>query len=454
MTRHVILGGGPAGIHAVETIRQLDTEADVTLVCDEAPCARMVLPYHLAGTIAPGTLFTTDDAWALEHQVALEIGCRAHRIDAAAHRIELDDGRSLDYDRLLVATGSSPARPPIEGLDSPRVVDMWTVADAGTFLEQDPKDVVIVGAGFIGLVILDALIKRGCRVRFLEIASVILPRMLDANAAGLISAHLANKGIEILTGEALSQIEDTGSGCRLTLAGGDTLDCDLVVMATGIHANRGFLEGAGIATDAGILVDDHLRTTDPAIFAAGDVAEGPDLLTGGHAVHAIQPTAIDHGRIAGANMAGLDAAYSGSLAMNVLHTQALESCSFGRWSPEGMESTGLSNPGAGIHRQYIWEDDRLVGGSLVGPTAAVSGANDAGMLKGLVQTGISLGTWKDYLKDHPLDLRRVYVASGAPKALLSSNLLTGRASTGGGYRFPPRPPKRPRSTHHAVLVTR
>jgi NADPH-dependent 2,4-dienoyl-CoA reductase/sulfur reductase-like enzyme len=454
MTHHVILGGGPAGIHAVETIRQIDEAADVTLVCDEAPCARMVLPYHLAGSIEAGTMFTTDPAWAEERRIALAIGPRATAVDAKAQQVSLDDGRSLAYDRLLVATGSRPARPPIEGLDSRRVVDMWTVADATAFLEQDPKDVVVVGAGFIGLVILDALIKRGCRVRFLEIAPVILPRMLDADAAALIAAHLESKGIEILSGEALSGIEDTGGGCRLTLASGGTLECDLVVMATGIHANTDFLDGAGITTDAAILVDDHLRTSEDNVFAAGDVAQGPELLSDGQTVHAIQPTAIDHGRIAGANMAGLDAAYSGSLAMNVLHTQSLESCSFGRWSAADMETTGLSNPSASIHRQYVWEDDRLVGGSLVGPTSAVSGTNDAGMLKGLIQTGISLGTWKDYLKDHPLDLRRAYVASGAAKALLSSNLLTGRASTGGGYRFPPRPPKRPRSAHHAVLVTR
>ncbi len=127
MTRHVILGGGPAGIHAIETIRQLDPEADLTLVCDEVPCARMVLPYHLAGTIQPGTLFTTDEAWAKDRDVTLEIGCRATSVDAEANEVVLDDGSVLAYDRLLVATGSRAARPPLEGLDSPRVVDMWTV---------------------------------------------------------------------------------------------------------------------------------------------------------------------------------------------------------------------------------------------------------------------------------------------------------------------------------------
>ena len=117
MTRHVILGGGPAGIHAIETIRQLDPEADLTLVCDEVPCARMVLPYHLAGTIQPGTLFTTDEAWAKDRGVTLEIGCRATSVDAEANEVVLDDGSVLAYDRLLPLdavfgdrkTGSGPA---------------------------------------------------------------------------------------------------------------------------------------------------------------------------------------------------------------------------------------------------------------------------------------------------------------------------------------------------------
>jgi NADPH-dependent 2,4-dienoyl-CoA reductase/sulfur reductase-like enzyme len=330
---------------------------------------------------------------------------------------------------------------------------MWTLADANTLRAATGRDVVVVGAGFIGLIILDALLKRGCRVRFLEIAPQILPRMLDEAVAGLVAAHLRERDVELLTDTGLESVERRQGRLHLKLAGGTALECDQLVMATGIRANTEFLEGSGIASEAGILVGEQLETSAPAVFAAGDVAQGPDLLAGGTAVHAIQPTAIDHGRVAGANMAGQGVPYSGSLAMNVLHTRDLESCSFGLWHGDGHECTVVENSGDRIYRKYVWDDDRLVGGALVGPTAAVSGVNDVGMLKGLIQSGVALGPWKDYLQQNPLDLRRAFVASGATEKLLGTTLLTGRPSAGGGYRYPPLPPLRKRSPHHPVLTT-
>jgi NAD(P)H-nitrite reductase large subunit len=189
------------------------------------------------------------------------------------------------------------------------------------------------------------------------------------------------------------------------------------------------------------------------VYAAGDVAQAADLLSGERRVHAIQPTAVDHGRVAAANMAGLDVRYAGSLAMNILAVQGLEACSFGDWRGRGRETTRLESRASRIYRQYTWDGDALVGGILVGPASAVSALNDAGMLKGLIQTGVRLGPWKSYLVANPLDLRRVYVASRAAEKLLDANLLSGRASLGGGFRFPKLAAKRARSAHHAVFVS-
>jgi hypothetical protein len=192
------------------------------------------------------------------------------------------------------------------------------------------------------------------------------------------------------------------------------------------------------------------------VYAAGDVAQGLDLSTGERRVHAIQPTATDHGRVAGASMLGESVRYAGSLTMNILAAQGVEACSFGLWDGEGKRCTVVSNVSSAIYRKYVWggeTGDVLVGAALVGPNLAVSGTNDVGMLKGLVQTGVALGPWQSYLEENPLDLRRVYVASGAARRLLESTLLTGRASTGGGFRFPQLAPVRSRKPHHAELVT-
>lgn len=451
-TRHVIVGAGPAGINALETIRALDRDADIVLVGGEPAYARMVLPYYIEGRIEEQAVFTGDAAYFQERGVATRFGRTATGVDPQAGQIHLDDGEALAYDRLLLATGSRAAVPDVSGIDSPGVVSMWTLDDARSYLARDRAETVIVGAGFIAFTVLDAVAKRSERVTVVELAPRILPNMLDERAAALVQAHLADRGIEVHTDAGLEQIEERNGRRVLRLSSGKTLQCDAVVIATGVKPNVEFIAGSGIEINHGIPVDDHLLTSADRVFAAGDVAEGPDLLTGEKRVHAIQPTAVDHGRVAGANMAGADVGYSGSLTMNILAAQGLEACSFGRWQGDGLEVQAIENASGRIYRKYVWEDDKLVGGVLIGPSVAVSNVNDVGMLKGLIQTGVELSGWKSYLAENPLDLRRPFIASGAAKELLQSTLLTGRASTSRGFRFPALPAVRKRSPHHAGLV--
>ena len=451
MTRHVIVGAGPAGLAAAVTLRALAPKAEIALVCDEPPYARMVLPYYLAGEVEEQALATGDAAWFESLRVQTRLGARASGLDAKARRLLLDDGSSLRYDRLLVATGSRVATPEVEGIDAPGVVSMWTLRDAKRYLGRGRGETAIVGAGFIAFTVLDALCARSSRVRFVELETRVLPRMLDAPGSAAASRQLAARGIEVRTGVRLERIDPVAGRHRLRLAGGATLEADAVVLATGVLPNVEFLAGSGIAVDRGILVDDRLRANVPEVFAAGDVAQGADLLGGPPRIQAIQPTAVDHGRVAAANMAGFDVAYAGSLTMNVLAAQGIEACSFGRWE-EDADALRVENAANGIYRKYVFEGPVLVGGILVGPGAAVTGTNDVGMLKGLIQTAAPLGPWKEYLRENPLDLRRVYVASGTAKRLLGSTLLAGRAVARGGFRFPALPAARRRTPHHAVLV--
>jgi len=455
--RHLIIGAGPAGINAAETLRAIDPECEIALVCDEPAYARMVLPYYLEGKVEERALMTGNEAWFSEQRVGTHFGVRAKAVEPAAHRVTLQDGRQLEYDRLLIATGSRAARPPIEGIDGPGVVNLWTLADANGFLSAPRPHTVIVGAGFIAFTILDAIATRSDRVTILEIEDRVLPNMLDASGSALMAAQLEQLGIEVCTGVRLERIEPLASKRRLHLSDGSEIECDAVVIAAGVAPNVEFLEGSGIALGegrgAGILVDERLQSSARDVFAAGDVAEAADLLTGERRVHAVQPTAVDHGRIAAANMAGMEVRYAGSLIMNILGAQGLEACSFGDWRGVDRETTLVENRANRIYRKYTWDGDTLVGGILMGPTAALSGVNDVGMLKGLIQTGVRLGPWKDYLQENPIDLRRVYVASGAAETLLDSNLLAGRASVGGGYRFPALPALRKRSGHHDTLLS-
>jgi NAD(P)H-nitrite reductase large subunit len=455
--RHVIIGAGPAGINAIETLRAIDSDCEIALVCDEPAYTRMVLPYYLEGKVEERALMTGNDEWFSERGVSAHLGVRVTSVDPTSHQVALDDGARLDYDRLLVATGSRAARPPIDGLDGPGIVNLWTLADANAFLAEPRPHTVIVGAGFIAFTVLDAIAARSDRVTLLEIEDRVLPNMLDAPSAALMADHLKQLGIEVCTGARLEAIEQHASKRRLRLSDGSELECDAVVIAAGVAPNVEFLENSGVelgeGRGAGILVDETLQTSVEGIYAAGDVAEAADLLTGERRVHAVQPTAVDHGRVAAANMAGADVRYAGSLIMNILAAQGLEACSFGDWRGAGRETTVVESPANRIYRKYTWDGDVLVGGILVGPSAALSGTNDVGMLKGLIQTGVGVGPWKAYLQENPIDLRRVYAASGATERLLESNLLTGRASVGGGFRFPPVPALRKRSSHHATLLS-
>jgi NAD(P)H-nitrite reductase large subunit len=456
-TRHLIIGAGPAGINAIQTLRAIDAECQIALVCDEPAYARMVLPYFLEGKIEERAVMTSDDSWFKDLGVSTHLGVRVESVDPGARRVTLDDGNSLDYDQLLLATGSRAARPSIEGIDGAGVINLWTLGDVREFLSEPRSHTVIVGAGFIAFTALDAIITRSEQVTFLEIETQVLPNMLDAASAGLMKEHLESRGVEVRTGARLESIEQAGRRRRLQLSGGDSIECDAVVIAAGVAPNVEFLEGSGIdlgsGPGAGILVDQRMETCAAGIYAAGDVAQAADLQGGERRVHAIQPTAVDHGRVAAANMAGQDVRYAGSLIMNILAAEGLEACSFGDWRGGDRDVTVVENTGNRIYRKYVWNDDVLVGGILVGPTLAVTGANDVGMLKGLIQTEVSLGPWRTYLEENPLDLRRVYVASPAGARLLESTLLTGRISTGGGFRFPSLPAVRKRSPHHATLLT-
>ena len=448
----VIVGGGVAGIAAAETLRGLDTDCGIQLVGSESPYSRMVLPYWMEGRIDEAAIETGAADYFEGRGIDARFGSAVARVDPAGKQLTLAGGETLDYDALLLATGSHAARAPIPGAEGRQVIALWTREDARAFLEGSHREVVIVGAGFIASTILDAVVKQADKVHLVEVESRILPRMVDSAAAALVEAHLREKQVEIHVGVEVTSIEDAGARKRLLLSDGAAIDADVVILATGILPNLDFLEGSGIETELGVLVDGRMRSSEQGVYAAGDVAQGPVLHHEERRVHAIQPTAVDHGRVAAANMLGNDVVYEGSLLMNIVATQGLEMASFGLWAGEGRETTVVSNERGRVYRKYVFEEDRLVGGILVGPTHALSGQNDVGMLKGLVQTGVSLGPWCDYLKQNPLDLRRVFVASGAASQLAGSTLLSGRASSGGGFRFGRLPARRPRSPHHAAIV--
>jgi len=406
--QYLIIGAGPAGVIAAETLRQTDPAGAITVIGDEPepPYSRMAIPYLLAGHIGEDGTYLRHGA---DHYESLAIARRSGRVAAVspeAKTVTLEDGESLAFDRLLIATGSRAVRPPVPGVDLPGVENCWTLEDARKIAEKATagQRVVLLGAGFIGCIVLEALAARDVKLTVIEMAERMVPRMMDDTGGEMIKRWCETKGVRVLTSTRVTAIEQADGGLALALEDGGAVGADLVVCATGVQPNIGFLEGSGIATDAGVLVDHHLETNQPGIHAAGDVAQGPDFSTGKQEIHAIQPTSSEHGRVAALNMAGRKTHYRGSLSMNVLNTLGLISSSFGLWmGVEGGEQVEMVDRDRFRYLRLNFQDDVVVGALALGLTQHV------GVIRGLVQTRVKLGPWKERLLRDPSQVMDAYL---------------------------------------------
>ncbi len=413
---YVVVGAGPAGVIAAETLRRTDPSGKVVVLGDEPepPYSRMAIPYLLAEDIGEeGTHLRHDAA----HYEGLGIEVRQDRVARVAAQdrtLTLEGGASLGYDRLLIATGSQALRPPVPGMDLPGVENCWTLADARNIAAgtKAGSRVVLMGAGFIGCIVLEALVARGVQLTVVEMEDRMLPRMMDQTGGDMIKRWCEGKEVKVLTSTKVTAIEQAGGGLALSLADGGTLEADLVVSATGVKPNVGFLEGSGVEVGDGVLVNHNLRTNVEDIYAAGDVAQGPDFSSGEQQIHAIQPTASEHGRVAALNMAGRETRYGGSLAMNVLNTLGLISSSFGLWmGADGGEEVEVADAESFKYLKLAFQDDVVVGALALGLTQHV------GVVRGLIQTRVRLGPWKARLMDDPHRVMDAYLACAQSPSL-------------------------------------
>jgi NAD(P)H-nitrite reductase large subunit len=418
--KHVILGAGPAGVIAAETIRKHAPNDEIVLVGDEpeAPYSRMAIPYLLIGNVGEeGTHLRHGKDHYAKLRIDLKRGARAKAVDVSTKSVALDDGSTLVYDRLLIATGSSPASPPIPGIDSEGVLHCWTLKDARAIAQRATKGarVLQMGAGFIGCIIMESLAARGVELTVVEMGDRMVPRMMGPTAGGMIKDWCEKKGVRVFTGTRVDAIEAAGAAAptaagaplKVRLSNGQTLDADLVISATGVKPNIGFLETSGVKCLLGVLTDEHLQTNVPGIYAAGDCAEAFDKVSGKTIVSAIQPNAAEQARVAALNMVGKKTELRGVTQINVLDTLGLISTSFGDWQgAPGGEHVELTDKVAGRHLSLQFGGDRLVGCNSVGWTEHV------GAMRGLVEGQVKLGAeWKQRLLKDPTQLMAAYLAT-------------------------------------------
>ena len=414
MTHHLILGAGPAGVIAAETLRKHAPQDTITLVGDEPepPYSRMAIPYLLMGNIGESGTYLRKSPSHLADLGIKQVLARVDSAQAATKTVALSNGQTLSYDTLLVATGSHPVHPPIPGIASAGVHTCWTLEDARAIANLATKGarVLQLGAGFIGCIIMEALAARGVQLTVVEMGDRMVPRMMGPTAGGMIRDWVEAKGVQVFTSTKVESVTP-GKPLQVKLSNGKTLEADLVISAAGVRPAIGYLKDSGIACLLGVLTDEHLQTNVPGVFAAGDCAEAFDKVSGKTIVSAIQPNAAEQARVAALNMLAYShgkpmvAELKGVTQINVLDTLGLISASFGDWQGRpGGQHVELTDQAAQRHLSLQFQGDVLVGCNSVGWTQHV------GVMRGLVEGQVKLGDWKDSLLQEPTRLMEAYLA--------------------------------------------
>jgi len=409
--QHIIVGVGPAGVTACETIRRMDPNAEITLLTgqNEPPYSRMAIPYLLEEKIDESGTYLRHDKYHFGELKVKILYDKVSKIIPENNLLELESGGQLNYDKLLLATGANPISPPIPGIDLAAVNNCWTLDDARLIADKATPgaSVILMGAGFIGCIILESLVTRGVNLTVVEMGNRMVPRMMDDTAGGLLKAWCESKGVTILTGHQVTSINEVENSLRVEIKDHQVLTADLVICATGVKSNIDFIEGSNIAVDQGIKVDQYFQTNIENIYAAGDVAQGLDFSDNSWHVQAIQPTAVEHGRIAGMNMVKSQSCeHRGSINMNILDTLGLISTSFGQWmGVTGGEQSILLDEQRYRYLNLQFQDDYLVGLTSLGHTENI------GVVRGLIRGKVKLGIWKDRLIKDPSRLMEAYLAT-------------------------------------------
>ena len=369
----------------------------------------MALPYLMMGNIAEAGTYLRKGAGHYAGQRIDLLRDRVSGVDVAARNVKLGSGGRLAYDRLLIATGSHPVKPEIPGVERAGVHPCWTMEDARRIIARAAPGarVLQVGAGFIGCIIMEALVSRGVRLTVVEMGDRMVPRMMTPAAGAMIRAWCEGKGVRVHVASRVHAIRrgDKEGVLIANLDSGDDIEADLIIIAAGVRPNIRFLNDSAIACATGVLVDATMQSSAPGVYAAGDVAEALDFSTGARSINAIQPSAVEQARVAASNMAGRRVESRGNLALNVLDTLGLISSSFGKWwGAPGGESVELVDERAYRYLSLQFDKDVLVGATAIGLTQHV------GVLRGLIEGKVALGPWKARLLADPLAVMDAYLA--------------------------------------------
>lgn len=384
-------------------MRKINSQDEVKLVTMEPylPYSPTSLPYLLSERIKESEIPMVTDEFFDQMKAELVRGKRVEHVDIERCEV-IDDAHGREsYDCLLIATGSEPALPSIPGLKSKNAFHLRTLDDAKKLLMKvkRTRTAIILGAGLIGLHMAQCLAERKVKVIVVEMLPQILSAYFDQEASRMIEEVLEKHGVRFFTDSRASEVSWKKSGVEVCLEDGKALKADLLLIATGVKPRISFLNGSGIRINQGILVDSEMRTNVSNIFAAGDVAEAKNFLTGDYGLNPILPNAAEQGKIAGSNMAGRKVEYEGWLPMNTFNYFGHFAISVGKPMPShGDEVRVEKNEDKGIYKKIIYKDGKLLGATFLDINL------HSGVLQYLVKKRVEIRGYEEALIKMPVEM--------------------------------------------------
>lgn len=407
---YAIIGSSAAGIGACEGIREVDQEGSIAIISYEElpPYSRCMISYYIAGKVdKDGILFKSKDFYEKMSATPI-LGEKVVDIDPDNNSLTLEGGREIGFEKLVIATGSSAVVYDMPGHDLENVMVLRDFEDAKAIskITASGKKAAVLGGGLVGLKAADALKARGIEVWVLITSPQVMSQTMDMEGAAILEKQLRENGINVMTETSVAEIRGSRKVESIKLKSGDVMDMDMVIFAKGVYPNIDLAVEAGIETNYGILVDEHLETNVEGIFAAGDVAEAPDLISGEKYSHGIWPNAVEQGKIAGMNMAGTEATYAGGIGMNAVDIFGVPSIAVGKVKFRGEKGESIEilserDMERNYYRKVVLDDGVIIGAICIGKVES------AGVYTDLIRKKVDVSGIKDLLMDENFDYAKL-----------------------------------------------